>query len=287
MVVTNMLAIPTARQSMCELFAVSSLNRVAVDYSLHEFSRHGGLSHLNKSGWGMSFQQDLDTLLIKEAMPAFDSAWVKFIHDQHLSSTCILAHVRYATKGEPVFENTHPFKREAFGRAHVFAHNGSLGGYEEALPLHSTTFLPMGQTDSEHAFCYLLNELFDLWKTSPPSLNEKLEVLSNVALKMRATGSANFLYSDGEFLFAHADKRRYDSEGTFGPNQSPALHWIARRDFKASGLDLKSQDSPNQKTLLLASVPLSDDNWEGLPRGTIIAAQSGQIVEQISIGEGI
>jgi len=287
MVIANMLAISTTRQSMCELFAVSSLNRVAVDYSLHEFSQHGGLSHLNKSGWGMSFQQDLDTLLIKEAMPAFDSAWVKFIHDQHLSSNCILAHVRYATKGEPVFENTHPFKREAFGRAHVFAHNGSLSGYEEALPLNSTTFLPMGQTDSEHAFCYLLNELSDLWKTSPPSLNEKLEVLSNVALKMRATGSANFLYSDGEFLFAHADKRRYDSEGTFGPNQSPALHWIARRDFKARGLDLKSQDSPNQKTLLLASVPLSGDNWEGLPRGTIIAAQSGQIVEQISIGEGI
>lgn len=271
---------------MCELFAVSSLNRIAVDYSLHEFSQHGGLSHLNKSGWGMSFQQDLDSLLIKEAMPAFDSAWVKFIHDQHFSSTCILAHVRYATTGEPVFENTHPFKREAFGRAHVFAHNGSLSEFEAALPLGSTTFLPMGQTDSEHAFCYLLNELSDLWKSSPPSLNDRLEVLSNVALKMRELGSANFLYSDGEYLFAHADKRRFDSEGTFGPNQSPALHWIARRNFKASGIDLKSQGGgPSQKTLLLASVPLSDDNWQGLPRGTIIAAQSGRIIEQISIGE--
>ena len=285
MVVANTLAFPMSRQSMCELFAVSSLNRVAVDYSLHEFSRHGGLSHLNKSGWGISFQQGLDTLLIKEAMPAFDSAWVKFIHDQHLSSTCILAHVRYATKGEPVFENTHPFKREAFGRAHVFAHNGSLSGFEEALPLRSTTFLPMGQTDSEHAFCYLLNELFDIWNTSSPSLDRRLAVLSNVALKMRELGSANFLYSDGEYLFAHADKRRFDSEGTFGPNQSPALHWIARRDFKASGIDLKSQDGPNQNALLIASVPLSDDDWQGLPRGTIIAIQSGRIIGQISIGE--
>ncbi|USG63127.1 class II glutamine amidotransferase [Sneathiella marina] len=270
---------------MCELFAVSSLNRVAVDYSLHEFSQHGGLSHLNKSGWGMSFQQDLDTLLIKEAMPAFDSAWVKFIHDQHLSSKCILAHVRYATKGEPVFENTHPFKREAFGRAHVFAHNGSLNEFQEALPLRSSTFLPMGQTDSEHAFCYLLNELSGIWESSPPSVDQRLKVLSVVALKMRALGSANFLYSDGDMLFAHADKRRFDSEGTFGPNQSPALHWIARRDFKANGIDLKSQEGSKQKTLLLASVPLSDDNWQGLPRGTIIAVKSGRIVDQIFIGE--
>ncbi|MEH6548040.1 MAG: class II glutamine amidotransferase [Sneathiella sp.] len=272
---------------MCELFAVSSLNRVAVDYSLHEFSQHGGLSHLNKSGWGMSFQQDLDTLLIKEAMPAFDSAWVKFIHDQHLSSNCIMAHVRYATKGDPIFENTHPFKREAFGRAHVFAHNGSLKEFEDALPLRSTTFLPMGQTDSEHAFCYLLNELSDVWETSPPSLNQRLKILASVALKMRATGSANFLYSDGDILFAHADKRRYDSEGTFGPNQSPALHWIARRDFKASGIDLKSPNGQSQKAVLIASVPLSKDDWQGLPRGTIIAIKSGRIIEQISIEEGM
>ena len=38
---------------MCELFAVSSSAPVAVRYSLNEFAKHGGLTHANKSGWGI------------------------------------------------------------------------------------------------------------------------------------------------------------------------------------------------------------------------------------------
>jgi predicted glutamine amidotransferase len=38
---------------MCELFAISSAKAVAVRYSLNEFAKHGGLTHQNKSGWGI------------------------------------------------------------------------------------------------------------------------------------------------------------------------------------------------------------------------------------------
>lgn len=269
---------------MCELLAVSSKNPVSIKYSMHEFSQHGGLSHLNRSGWGISFLQNSDTLLIKEAKPAFNSPWVKFLEDNHTESTCVVGHVRYATEGGPMYENTHPFKREAYGRAHVFAHNGGFENYQTALVMESPKYRPMGETDSEYAFCYLLDKLDPLWQYEVPSIERRLEIIGYVAEELRELGAANFCYSDGDALFVHADVRRYDDNQEFGPRRSPALHWIERRNLHVDGLSLKPSAETDNRTLLFASVPLTDDAWQDLPRGTLIAARDGQIVSQISLG---
>ena len=270
---------------MCELFAVSSQHRVAITYSLHEFSEHGGRSHLNKSGWGLSFQQNNDTLLVKEASPAFDSPWMKFVQENRTSSHCVIAHVRYATTGKEVYEDTHPFKREAYGRAHVFAHNGDLEGFRKAMPLMSSRFLPMGGTDSEHAFCYLLDQLAPLWFDGLPTLSRRLEVIAYVAEEIRTLGSANFVYSDGDALFIHSDLRRYDENGVFGPRREPALHWIERKNLHVKGLELTSPSDADNSALIFASVPLSDDNWQPLPRGSVLAVQGGRIVDRITLAK--
>lgn len=268
---------------MCELFAVSSLQPVLINYSLNEFSQHGGLSHINKSGWGLSIQQNSDSLIIKEPKPAYNSPWIKFIQEHQSESTCFIAHVRRATQGEPLFENTHPFKREAYGRAHVFAHNGNITDHEKRLPLSSPRFLPLGSTDSEHVFCYLLGQLEPIWQYTVPTIEKRLEVIAYVAEEMRQHGASNFFYSDGEVLFAHADARRYDYDGILGPEESPALHWIKRQDFITRGMRLSSAPNADVPALLIASVPLSDDGWHGLPRGSVVAIKNGEIVEQITL----
>ncbi len=268
---------------MCELLAVSSKNPVSIKYSMHEFSQHGGLSHLNRSGWGMSFLQNSDTLLIKEAKPAYNSPWVKFLEENHTQTTCVLGHVRYATEGEAIYENTHPFKREAYGRAHVFAHNGSLKNYVSALAMESPRYMPMGATDSEFAFCYLLDKLDPLWQMEKPSIERRLEIIAYVAEELRELGAANFCYSDGDALFVHADVRRYDDNRKFGPSVSPAMHWIERRHLHVDGLSVQSADEPDNQTLLFASVPLTDDSWEDMPRGALIAAKDGEIVSRIML----
>ncbi|WP_339635226.1 class II glutamine amidotransferase [uncultured Sneathiella sp.] len=270
---------------MCELFAVSSRDPISLTYSLREFARHGGLSHSNKSGWGISFQQNADTLLIKEPKPAFDSPWIKFVEENKISSHSILAHVRYATEGKDIYENTHPFKREAYGRAHVFAHNGSLQHFKTALPLISPRFTPMGATDSEHAFCYLLDQLAPLWYDGIPALSRRLEVIAYVAEEIRSLGAFNFLYSDGDALFVHADLRRYDDHGVFGPRTEPALHWIERRHLRTAGLELSSPTDADSAALIFASVPLGDDTWQDLPRGSVLAVQGGEIVDRIMLAK--
>ena len=270
---------------MCELFAISSAKAVAVRYSLHEFAKHGGLTHENKSGWGVSFQCDEDTLLIKEPEPADDSPWVSFIAEQQVKTHCAIAHVRRASHGKPRFENTHPFKRELAGRAQVFAHNGTLAGFHDALPLATRHFQPIGETDSEHAFCHLLEQIAPLWDNGTPSVEERLNVVAEAAAALRRLGSANFFYSDSDTLFLHADQRCYDDDGVLSAPRAPGLHWIRRHDFLTKGLKVATTAAKGNRAILIASVPLSAEGWQGFARGSVMAYRGGEIVGEIHLGE--
>ena len=53
-------------------------------------------------------------------------------------------------------ENTHPFTRELWGRYWTYAHNGQLSNYES---LSTGYRRPVGETDSELVFCWLLNQI--------------------------------------------------------------------------------------------------------------------------------
>ena len=89
---------------MCELFAMSSALPSTVNYSLNEFSRHGGQIYSNTSGWGIACYSERDAFLICEPLPASDSPWVEFVASQNIESRCVIAHVRKASRGEPTCE---------------------------------------------------------------------------------------------------------------------------------------------------------------------------------------
>ena len=73
-----------------------------------------------------------------------------------IQSRNVIAHIRKATQGEVNLQNCHPFVRELWGRYWVFAHNGDLKDFRPRL--HGN-FHPVGNTDSEHAFCWVMQEL--------------------------------------------------------------------------------------------------------------------------------
>ncbi len=69
----------------------------------------------------------------------------------------MVAHIRLANRGEVALENTHPFTRELWGRNWtLMPHNGQLTGYKS---LETGNFRPVGETDSEKAFCWLLRQI--------------------------------------------------------------------------------------------------------------------------------
>jgi glutamine amidotransferase len=269
---------------MCELLGMSSSVPVAIKYSLYEFAKHGGQLHQNKSGWGIAYHEGKEAVVFKEPAPASDSPLVRFIESHPLSTTCAIAHVRYATAGTPSFANTHPFIRELGGQRHMFAHNGSLKEIWQEMTLSGDTFQPIGETDSEYAFCLLLERLQPLWRQQekPPSLQERLEIISQFAQEVRGYGQANFLYSDGETLFVHTHRRRWEEKGGFSEPRPPGLSIISLDEAELSTMGLQIQGLEKDTVItLVASVPLTVEGWKALPEGSVIALDQGKEIARV------
>jgi glutamine amidotransferase len=266
---------------MCELFAMSSQQPATVSFSLDEFARHGGPASPHKDGWGIAYLQQRDVWMIKESVPAGSSELVRFIESHELRSTLVISHIRQATRGAICFENTQPYHRELAGRAHVFAHNGDLGDLQGSSDLRLGHSRPMGITDSEYAFCTLLNLLEEMWLNSPgvPKLEDRLDVISSFARTIRRLGPANFLYWDSDALFVHGHRRRHRRGATFRP---PGLYTLCRKcAFEPSALEtpgLKvTPGRGKQEVLLVASVPLTEEDWTPLDEGELIVVSNGTI----------
>ena len=265
---------------MCELFCLSSRLPTRATFSLRTFASHGAPGGSAVDGWGIALHDGRDVRLYKEPEPAGNSVWLGFIERRQPASRLIFSHIRRATKGAVSLANTQPFARELGGRMHVFAHNGRLDGIEAGGDAAHRRFRPVGDTDSEIAFCQLLERLAPLWSGGEtPPLGSRFDLVAGFAAELRALGPANFLYGDGDCLFAHGH-RRIQKDGAIAP---PGL-WMLRRTcavdqdtLPQSGVILEAGDE-DQEVLLLASVPLTGEAWQPLPEGAVIVARDGALL---------
>ena len=104
-------------------------------------------------------------------------------------------------------------------------------------------------------------------------------MLTTFAVDLRALGPANFLYADGDALFAHGHRRLQPASGRAEP---PGLWWLQREcvTHTAGADDLAgvSVGRVAQSAMLLASVPLSGEAWRPLTEGELFVARSGRSV---------
>lgn len=267
---------------MCELFAMSSRTPSAVSYSLPAFAERGSYIRKNREGWGIAYAQDEDAFIIREAKPATESPWVQFAAEQHLESHTVIAHVRHATVGDPVLQNTHPFRYVAHGKVHVFAHNGTLTGLADRYPKNKLRYRPIGDTDSEHAFCLMLERLDQF--ADEPNASLRQEEIAEFAAEMTEFGAFNFLYYDTTALYAHAHRRVYEEDNHFTDPKPPGLQikncqaCAAGPEITCDGLDIQHA---NNRTILIASVPLDETGWEPLPEGVLLVLKGGEEVERL------
>ncbi len=265
---------------MCELFAISSHVPTSIGFSLERLAQHGE-DNGPRDGWGVAFYEEKDVSLFREPEPASGSALIQFIEQHSTPSSLAISHIRKATHGNRSLANTHPFMRELAGRRHVFAHNGAFAEIDKNPGFTLGNYHPVGETDSELAFCFLLNRLEDLWESCKgelPTLTKRLDIISDFAAGLRALGPANFLYSDADVLFAHAD-RRHQQDGHIS---APGLHILSRNcrndrlTLANGGVTIAPQ---HQNIVMVASVPLTDEPWHPLAEGEIIAISGGKILE--------
>jgi glutamine amidotransferase len=208
---------------------------------------------------------------------------VRLLQSQGPSTTLIVGHLRHATQGAVNLANTGPFARELNGRMRMFAHNGNLHGLALSAEFDDGCYRAIGESDSEQAFCALLARLRLLESQRPelPSVQERLALIGRFAADLRRFGPANFLYSDGDALFAHAD-RRFNSLS--GKVEAPALYcW----QCPVSHAMLQDEPDGEQRVTFLASVPLSADGWLPMAEGEVVALRDGAVVETLLLGKGM
>lgn len=131
-----------------------------------------------------------------------------------------------------------------------------------------------------------MGRLQTLWQeASPPTLDARLSLLGAFAANLRAIGPANFLYADGDALFAHGHKRLQGG----GPQAQPPGLWTLQRHCVPSdpspvheaGVAIAQEE---RVSLLIASVPLTDESWQPLADCELMAVRQGQLLAARTAG---
>jgi len=244
---------------MCQLLGMNCNVPTDVLFSFAGFAERGGRTDHHGDGWGIAFFEDRGLRHFVDHQSAAESPVAQLIRRYPIKSRNVIAHIRKATQGEVTLENCHPFVRELWGRYWVFAHNGDLKDY--APRLHGS-FRPVGDTDSERAFCWLLQELAKSHADLPP-VAELTLTLRDLVPPLARHGSFNFLLSHGEALWAHASTSLYHvvRQHPFG---SATL-----RDEDLS-INFAEHAAPGDRVAVVVTAPLTtDEPWTPLAPGEL------------------
>jgi glutamine amidotransferase len=251
---------------MCQLLGMNCNVPTDICFSFEGFCARGGKTDEHEDGWGIAFFEGAGCRVFLDDKPSVTSPIAAFIRQYPIRSMHVIAHIRKATAGPVGLENCHPFRRELWGRYWVFAHNGDLPG----LPAQSDgVYRQVGQTDSEQAFCLMLNRLRQKFPDGKPPLEILYSVLQQITQEIAAHGSLNYLLSDGEHFFAHCSTKL-----CYIVRQAPfaAAHLIDE-DVTVNFQELTTL---SDRVAIIATTPLTDNEvWTPIQPGELLAFQDG------------
>ncbi|MET0332982.1 MAG: class II glutamine amidotransferase [Rhizobacter sp.] len=250
---------------MCQLLGMNANTRTDLMFSFTGFSRR---AEEHKDGFGIAFFEDAGVRLFVDAQSAALSPVAEMVRRYPIHSANVIAHIRKATQGQVNLQNTHPFQRELWGRYWAFAHNGDLKNF--APTLHGA-FRPVGDTDSERAFCWLMQELAKA-HAGVPTIAELTHTLKELAPRIAAHGTFNFMLSNGQALWAHC---------------STNLHYLVRQHpFTSAHLqdedmsvDFARVTTPNDRVAVVVTQPLTaNESWLPFSPGELKVFVDGEPV---------
>jgi len=191
-------------KEMCRMAAMSARYPISVKTFMTYFFLPLIPDNYNKDGWGIAYFVEREGLLIKECQNAQKSHLLRAILDRvELQSHQAILHVRRATKGRVTLANTHPFIRELWGMPWAFAHHGEVRDTTHWAPPDPRVFQPVGETDTEILFCWLLNALWRQFSDQAPPITEVVFWMNDLVKSERFVKEKfNFLLANPFILFA-------------------------------------------------------------------------------------
>ena len=190
---------------MCRILGCVSAEPISIEHELlHAENPLIQQSEDHDSGWGMAVYRRADSEqpeLVRFPEAAYADG--EFRRATSMRGRIFNAHLRRATLGGLTLVNTHPFVLGEYS----FSHNGTVIRYPKLI--ESGVARPQGETDSEHMFNWLMCH----YDSAHPCAS--LRKLVQTCIDRSAFSGLNFLFSDGERLYAY-------KLGIF------ELHWLVR-----------------------------------------------------------
>ncbi|WXL27841.1 class II glutamine amidotransferase [Ectopseudomonas mendocina] len=254
---------------MCELLGMSANVPTDIVFSFTGLMQRGGRTGPHRDGWGIGFYEGPGLRLFQDPRASSESEVAQLVQRYPIKSEVVIGHIRQANVGRVCLANTHPFVREMWGRNWCFAHNGQLAGFTPQLD----NYWPVGDTDSESAFCDLLNRLRREFP-QPVEVEALLPTLIEACARYRAFGVFNCLLSDGDWLFSFcSSKLAYITRrAPFGPAH------LKDADVQ---VDFQSETTPNDVVTVMATEPLTDnEHWTRYAPGEWRLWRGGECIAQ-------
>jgi len=255
---------------MCELLGMSANVPTDICFSFKGLMQRGGGTGPHRDGFGVCFYQGRGLRSFHDPAPSCESDIARLICDYPIKSNIVLGHIRQANVGNVCLANTHPFSRELWGRAFCCAHNGQLDPAIFDLPL--ARFQPIGSTDSEYAFCWLLGELERLL-TAASGTGAIADAVQDGCDLIAGYGVFNLLLSDSQRLYCYCGSK---------------LQWLTRRAPFGNAelcdadvrIDFCQETTPTDVVSVIATEPLTGNEcWTEMQPGTLIVFVDGKRVE--------
>jgi glutamine amidotransferase len=239
----------------------------------------------NPDGFGVGFYTEDQTnpCVIRSTVPAWANRGLESLASR-IHARVVFGHVRAASHGLPVQDtNTHPFSS---GR-YQFMHNGWIGSFHSIKRALQSSLgdsaweVIEGNTDSEHAFALVIDELgSDRASASAEDLRAAVvRAIGRIRELDIATGSprpmvCNFAITDGSATVA--------SRFAVNAAMPASLHYSAGERYHVQGdeCDMLPSSSGAYGAAIVASEPLTrrHEDWAEIPENHTITIAPGTTI---------
>ena len=253
---------------MCELLGMNANVPTDICFSFTGLIQRGGKTGPHKDGWGITFYEGKGCRTFRDPQPGAGSEIAQLVKRYPIKSEIVVSHIRKASHGKVCLKNTHPFNREMWGQYWTFAHNGKLKGIKTyPLKRHRA----VGSTDSEHAFCWLLDQCVQTYASAPTNKKALWEFMSEKCRQLASLGTFNMLMSDSSYVYAFC---------------STKLCWITREApfGKAALIDeemevnFKEETTEKDVVTIIATRPLTgNEQWQHMKKNTFYVFRRGRL----------
>ncbi|RKF18033.1 class II glutamine amidotransferase [Alginatibacterium sediminis] len=256
---------------MCELLGMSANVPTDICFSFTGLVQRGGVTGPHVDGWGITFYEGKGCRSFKDPQPSCQSKIAELVREFPIKSKAVISHIRQANRGHVALENTHPFTRELWGQNWTYAHNGQLSDYDA---LDTGMFTPVGETDSELAFCWILHQFQHEFPHGFTDVQQLFELVHRCGKRLQELGVFNMLLSNGDYVFAYCSNN---------------LHWITRKaPFGKAQLcdadvtiDFQEETTPNDVVTVIATQPLTvNEQWHKMNSGDAVLFHDGVLLAQ-------